>query len=226
MELILFFAPGSCSRVPLIALEEIGLPFDARLVAFMKGEHKTPDYLALNPSGKVPTLVADGQPLAQNLAIQTYLARRFPEAGLLPFTGDPLVDARILARIAWFSADLHPLVTRIRLPQFASDAAPERVKEIACAAMAGQLTQAEQCLAGRPWLLGDTWSTLDAYLYWVWFRITGAGFDAAPFPGIASHAARMEERPAVRRALAREAAAQADLEARGLAVSFPPAVGR
>ena len=58
MKLALYFAPGACSRVPLIALEEIGQPFDGHLVTFMKGEHRAPDYLALNPAGKVPTLVA------------------------------------------------------------------------------------------------------------------------------------------------------------------------
>lgn len=222
MNLLLYFAPGSCSRVPLIALEEIGEPFEAHLVAFMKGEHKSSEYLALNPAGKVPTLVADGQAISQNLAIQVFLARSFPESKLLPFSCDPLGDARILSRLAWFSDDLHPLVTRIRLPFFACDAAPERVKEQASEAMAGQLQPLEKQLGSQPWVLGEQWSSLDAYLYWVWFRITGAGFDAAPFPNIAAHHVRMEERPAVQRALAREAEAQADLEARGLAMKFPP----
>ena len=225
MDLLLYFAPGSCSRVPLIALEEIGVPFDTRVVAFMKGEHKSPEYLALNPAGKVPTLVVDGKAISQNLAIQTFLARRFEAAKLLPFTGEPLADARILSRLAWFSADLHPLVTRIRLPFFACDAAPERVKEQATEAMAGQLGPLERQLASQPWVLGDHWSSLDAYLYWVWFRITGAGFDPALFPNIVAHHARMDERPAVQRALAREEEAQADLEAKGLAMRFPP-VGR
>src|SRR5437868_5644486 len=69
MDLRLYFSPGACSRVPMIALEEIGQPFDTRLVAFMKGEHRTAEYLALNPAGKVPLLVADGRPVTQNVAI-------------------------------------------------------------------------------------------------------------------------------------------------------------
>lgn len=226
MKLELYFAPGACSRVPMIALEEVGQPFETHLVSFMKGEHKSPEYLELNPAGKVPLLVADGQPIAQNPAIQTFLARAFPEAGLLPFTGESLAEARILAQLAWFSADLHPLVTRIRIPQFISDATPERVKEIALAAMAQQLAPLERRLQRQDWVLGEIWSSVDAYLYWVWFRITGAGFDAAPFPNIAAHHARMDARPAVQRALAREAEAQADLEARGLAFAFPPSGGR
>jgi glutathione S-transferase len=223
MDLLLYYAPGSCSRVPMIALEELGQPFEARVVAFMAGEHKTPDYLALNPAGKVPTLLADGRPIAQNAAIQLFLARSFPDAGLLPMSGDPYHDAALVSRLVWFSADLHPLVTRIRMPHFACDIAggPERVREIAMAAMAAQLTPLDQELANRTWLLGDQWSVLDAYLFWVWFRITGAGFDV-PLANIQAHYERMQSRPSVQRALRREADGQAQLEARGLAVPPQP----
>lgn len=224
MDLTLYFAPGSCSRVPLIALEEIGQPFTTHLVLFAKGEHKSPEYLAMNPAGKVPLLVADGRPIAQNLAIQTFLAQSFPGAGLLPFTGDPHTDARILSQLAWFSGDLHPLVTRIRIPAFACDVAPVRVKEQASEAMTAQLRPLDTLLAEQPWVLGGAWSTLDAYLYWVWFRITGAGFDTQ-FANIAAHHDRMTARPAVRRALAREGDAQAYLEAKGLAPVFPQIPG-
>jgi glutathione S-transferase len=88
--IVLHFAPGSCARVPLIALEEAGAPFETRLVAYMAGDHRKPEFLALNPPGKVPVLEIDGEVLTQNGAILTYLARRHPEAGLLPYTGEPL----------------------------------------------------------------------------------------------------------------------------------------
>lgn len=87
--------------------------------------------------------------------------------------------------------------------------------------MAFQLRGMEQSLQQHAWVLSDEWSVLDGYLYWVWFRITGAGFDASRFPTIAAHALRMEERPAVRRALQREALAQAELESQGLAMPVP-----
>ncbi len=223
MSLTLFFAPGACSRVPLIALEETGAAFDTSLIAFMRGDHRAPHFLAISPAGKVPTLLADGVGLAQNAAILTYLARRFPAARLMPFTGDPMNDAQLLAWLAWFSGDLHPLVTRIRMPQLICDQADAagRVKAGAMAAMAFQLATVEQLLGRQPWLLGDQWSVLDGYLFWVWFRITGAGFDEAGFPAIARHHALMHERPAVRRALAREAAAEAELGALGLSVPLP-----
>jgi glutathione S-transferase len=227
MKLALYFAPGTCSRVPMIALEETGHAFETHLVKFLKGEHRSPDYLALNPAGKVPILLADGQPLSQNVAILSFLARSFPGAGLLPFTGDPLGDARLISQLSFFSADLHPIVTRIRLPQFFCDltGGPERVREMADIAMTMQLGPLDARLGTQSWLLGADWSVLDAYLYWVWFRITGAGFPGEKFPNIMAHAKRMEERPAVKRALAREAQAEADLEAKGLAVKFENMAG-
>ncbi|MBX3592845.1 glutathione S-transferase family protein [Sphingomonas sp.] len=219
-DLVLYFAPGACSGVTMIALEEIGVPFEARLVAFMAGEHRRPEFLARNPAGKVPTLMVDGQPLTQNPVILAWLARRFPQAGLLPLGGDAIADAQLLGRLSWFSADVHPLVTRIRMPQFMCDlpGAPERVRAMAGEAIRFHLAPLEQALAEAPWLLGDRWSVLDAYLFWVWFRITGAGFAAAEYPAIAAHYERMSDRPSVRRALVREDAAFAELSGRGLAV--------
>ena len=82
--------------------------------------------------------------------------------------------------------------------------------------MAFQLNRFEARLQHQPWLAGQQWSVLDAYLHWVWFRITGAGFDSALFPRIAAHFARTLERPSVQRAQAREAEAVRDLESRGL----------
>src|ERR1700721_247985 len=82
--LTLYFAPGSSSMAPHIALHELGVPFEARRLSFSKRENRTPAYLALNPEGKVPTLLVEGRPLTEVAAILFYLARQFPEARLLP----------------------------------------------------------------------------------------------------------------------------------------------
>jgi len=81
---VLYAAPGTCARVPMIALEEARQDFEVRVVRFMKNEHRSPEYLALNPKGKVPLLLMDGAPLTENVAILLHLAERFPEARLLP----------------------------------------------------------------------------------------------------------------------------------------------
>lgn len=214
----LFAAPGTCARVPLIALEEAGADYDLRLVRFMKGEHKSPDFLKLNPKGKVPTLMVGDVPLTENIAIARYLAGHFPAARLLPAHGDPLADAQVTADLSFCAATLHPIVTRIRMPNFMVDGdeaiASARAKAIE--AMRPMAQVVEDRVAGGRWWYGDDWSLVDAYVFWVWFRITGAGFPDGDFPAWAEHAARMETRPAVQRALAQEAALQAQLEAEGL----------
>jgi glutathione S-transferase len=218
MKLELYFSPGSCPRVSMIALEETGAPFDTHLVAFMAGEHRKPEFLARNPSGKVPVLLVDGQPLVQTVAILGFLNETFPDAALFPEVDSPIARAQFLGDLVSFSADLHPIVTRIAFPQImiehAEGAAALRAKALEM--MAFQLNRFEARLQQQPWLAGQKWSVLDAYLHWVWFRITGGGFDPAPFPAISAHHARTLQRPSVQRALARETEAVRDLESRGL----------
>src|SRR6476619_4447471 len=96
--LTLYFAPGSSSMAVHIALHEIGVPFESRPMSFCNKDLSTPDYLALNGEGKVPTLVIDGRPLTEVAAILYYLAKQFPAAGLLP----PGVEAEAHA-ISWMS---------------------------------------------------------------------------------------------------------------------------
>lgn len=218
MKLELYFSPGSCPRVSMIALEETGAPFETHLVAFMAGEHRKPEFLTRNPSGKVPVLLVDGQPIVQTVAILGFLDESFPSAALFPERDSSLARAQFLADLVSFSADLHPIVTRIAFPQIMIDHAEGAValRAKALEMMAFQLNRFEARLQHQPWLAGQQWSALDAYLHWVWFRITGAGFDPTPFTGISAHYARTLERPSVQRALAREAEAVRDLEGRGL----------
>lgn len=211
----LYAAPGSCSRVPLIALEEAGALFDLQLVRFMQGAHKRPDYLALHPAGKVPLLVTPQGPLTQNVAIARYLGQCFPH--LLPQPKNAYDDARITADLAFCADTLHPIVTR--MPMFMVDGtqAQASVRVKAFDAMQPMAAVVNDRLAQNPWWYGDSWSILDAYVVWVWFRIKGCGMPAEAFPACAAHATAMEQRPAVQRALAKEAEMQAVLEAENLA---------
>jgi glutathione S-transferase len=218
MKLELYFWPGSCPRVSLIALEDIGVPFETHLVSFMAGDHRKLDFLTLNPSGKVPVLLVDGQPVVQTVAILSFLDAAFPHADLLPKPHEPVAQALVLGDLVSF---IHPIVTRIAFPQIMIDHAEGAVALRAKAheMMGFQLGRYEARLEHQAWLAGEQWSVLDAYLHWIWFRITGAGFDATPFPRIAAHYARTLERPSVQRALAREREAMLVLESRGL---MPP----
>lgn len=213
----LYAAPGACSRVPMITLEEAGVAFDLHLIRFMKGAHKQPDFLALNPKGKVPCLVTPEGPVTENVAIARYLASR--HAGLLPETGSAFDEARITADLAFCAATLHPIVSRMRVPMFMADGgeAIASVKAKAIEAMHPMAAVVEERLSGQDWWYGQTWSILDAYIYWVFFRVTGGGFPTDAYPNWLAHAHRMDARPAVRRALEKEAKMQATLEAEGLA---------
>ena len=223
-EYVLFTAPNTCARVPTIALEEIGLPFQTRLIRFMRNEHTSESFRAINPKGRVPALLCNGQALTENVAILRFLARRHPCAKLLPSVSSDLDDARQIADLSYCSATLHPIVTRIRIPTFfAEDAAAQAdVWRRAVAAMAVQFTLVERRLSEGEWWYGSDWSIMDAYLNWCWFRVTGAGFDPTPFPGFAAHAERIAGRPSVQRALRREQADENTLRAEGLLFVPPP----
>jgi len=220
----LYMAPGTCARVPCIALEEAGEDFEIVLIRFMRGEHKSPKFRNLNPKGKVPTLVVDGEPLTENVAILTYLNMTYPNSKLLPQPDNELSRLRQLADLCFCSATLHPIVTRIRMPQFfAAEDAARSVWEKGCEAMNEYFSLINDRLADHPWWYGDQWSVVDAYLYWIYWRCDGADFNVEPYANYTAHASRMEDRPSTQRALARESELQAQLESEGL-VFTPPSM--
>lgn len=219
----LYMAPGTCARVPAITLEEADVAFDSIVVRFLKGEHKSPAFRALNPKSKVPTLVFDGETLTENVAIALYLNHRFPHARLLPPANTELDRCRIIADLSYCAATLHPIVSRIRIPQFfANPEAAGHVWKTGCEAMTDNFALIDARLQNDPWWYGDSWSIMDAYLYWIFWRVAGADFDTTPFPHFEAHAARMEDRPAVQRALQREADAETILMKEGLTWTPPP----
>ena len=208
-DLKLFVSPGSCARVPTIALEEVGVPFDTELVRTAINQQKSPEYLKINPKGKVPVLVVDGVPLSENVAILSWINRTFPDANLLPKAADDFEACQQIADLAFFSGTVHPHVTRIAMPmKFISDVdlSFDIVRSKGKEDMKPVMAMINDRLADGPWWYGDVWSVVDGYLFWVWWRITGVGFDPAPFPRIQDHMSRIQERPSVQRAMAREAA--------------------
>src|SRR5918912_4261062 len=98
----LYYSPGACSLAPHVALEEVGVPFEPVKVALAKGEQRTPEYLALNPKGRVPVLVEDGWVLTENAAILPYIAQRFGGGKLWP--SDPKEAARVAEWIGWVAS--------------------------------------------------------------------------------------------------------------------------
>lgn len=179
-ELVLYFAPGSSSMAPHVALHEIGVPFQARPVVLAKGETHTPEFLALNPEGKVPTLLIDGRPLTEVAAILFYLARRFPEAGLLA-TRDLEDEAQAISWMSFLASSVHPARKQGREPA-------TRVFSVA-----------ETRLGDREWALG-TYSIVDIFLFRLFWRFRGT-YPLSPgeLPRLSSHYQRTMARPAVQR---------------------------
>lgn len=216
-QLQFYFGPGACSLASHIALEETGAPFTASAVALRKGEQQKPEYLAMNPKGKVPLLVIDGKPLTENVAILTYLSKAFPQAKLLP-SGDLLQEAEALSFLAWCTAGIHPVFSRMFGPQRFCDLpdSADNVKTLAAGPTAQNFALIETMLAktvqaGKDWLFGE-FSAADAYLFVFWRWALHHKLDVSAYPNYAKHFERMLARPSVQRAMAREQAAQAEIE--------------
>lgn len=203
--LTLFYGPGACSMASHIGLEESGAPYQLKPVALAKGEQRTPDYLQINPRGKVPALrLEDGSVLTENTAILTYLGLRFPENGLLP--KDAADVARCISMMAWLSNTVHPAFTHIFRPErFSEDqAALPSIKEMGKKNFWAALQEIDSIIAGKSWVQGDQFTACDPYalVFYGW----GARIEL-PVKDLKNCAAwkeRMLERPAVRKVLERE----------------------
>ena len=177
--LVFYFAPGTSSMAPHIALHEIGVPFEARPLSFETNEQREPPYRAINPEGKVPALVIDGRPLTEVAAILFYLARRFPEAALLP-QDDIEAEAQVISWMSFIASTVHP----------ARRQGLDHAKTI--------YRIADERLGARAWAVGS-YSIADIHLFRLYWRFFNS-LKPAPgtFPNLDAHYARMMARPAVR----------------------------
>ncbi len=219
---VLYWSPGSCARVTLVALEETGLPYEHRVLARGEAGAMETYTRTVNPKGKVPALVVGDRVLTETPALLTYLHGRCPEAALLPESPDGAIDALIL--MSWFAGGVHPLITRSRFPRFVSSVpeSHDAIRQIAVEELRRCFGLVDSRLAdGREWLFGR-WTIVDVYLLWLWFRGTGSGLTADVAPRVDGLARRCQERPTVRRILDRETEEFAALQREGKAIPNPP----
>jgi glutathione S-transferase len=200
--LILYYSPGACSLASHVALKEWGTPFEPRRVTIAKGEHLQPDYLALNPRGRVPTLVIDGKPVRENSGILTWIGQ---QCGLYPEAGS-YSAAKCGEWLGWLTSVVHISFALIwRGERFATDKAMHPALRQRGYDLVGEhLRDIDDALAQSPYLLGDQYSVADINLL-PFFRWGGrVGLDMSAYPNWSAHAARLLERAAVRDALAAE----------------------
>jgi glutathione S-transferase len=184
--LTFYFSPGSSSMAVHIALHEIGAPFEARPMSFHAKAAREVAYLAINPVGQVPTLMIDDRPLTEVAAILHYLAKRYPQAGLIP--DDLEGEARAIAWMSYCAATLHP------------------ARRNGIEAAMGIYAVADRRLGSDGWALGR-YSVADIHLFRLFWRFNASLKPPADsFPNLMAHHERMLARPAVRRTIEVEAA--------------------
>ncbi|HEY2008583.1 MAG TPA: glutathione S-transferase N-terminal domain-containing protein [Rhizomicrobium sp.] len=202
----LFYSPNACSLAPHIALAESGAAYEAVRVDLKAGEQKKPDYLAINPKGRVPALMTEKGVLTENPVILNWIAENFPTAQLRP--DDAFAYAQMQSFNLYLASTIHVTFAHLfRTERWAdSEAARTELKAKVPSSLAALWTLIEDCLGdGRPWVCGERYTVADPYLYVFarWLERDGVG-SSADMPLTRAHRARMQERPAVKKVLAKE----------------------
>jgi glutathione S-transferase len=207
MEIVLYYAPAACSLVPYVTLTEANADFEIRTLNLRKNQQKSDEYLKLNPKHKVPLLVVDGRPLSENVAIQIWIARNFPQAKLLP--ADPWQELEAVSLLAWCASGMHPYLSRINSTSRTCDlpGADESVKRLAKELLFENYKIADDMLTGREYFF-DHFTAADVHFFWCFRRGSQFDLDLSEFSNCSAHFERIKRRPSVQKLLAYEKAVQ------------------
>jgi maleylacetoacetate isomerase len=199
MKLYTFFRSSAAFRVR-IALNLKGLTYESLPRHFARNEHRSPEYLALNPQGLIPALAVDGVVLSQSLAIIEYLNDRHPEPALLP--ADPLDRARVRSMALAIACEIHPL-NNLRVLNYLRNELGQDDQGVGTwyrhwvsEGFRGLEEQAREFSASGRYCFGDGVSLADVYLVPQMFNARRFKTDLAPFPTLAGISAHLESLPA------------------------------
>lgn len=203
----LYYAPGTCALASHIALAEAGAPYTTERLDFKTNQQNSPDYLKINPKGRVPTLVTDHGVLTETPAILAYIAQSYPQAKLAPLD-DAFAFAKVQAFNSYLCATVH--VNHAHKMRGARWATQETsfadMKTMIPNTMGASFGLIERDMLGGPWVMGEGYTVADAYLYTLTLWLNGDGVDIATLPKVKAHRAAMESRPAVQKVLAEQKA--------------------
>jgi glutathione S-transferase len=201
----LYFATGTCALATHIALEEAAAPYEAVQLDFGSQAQRSPEYLAVNPKGRVPALVTESGTLTETPALLVYVAQRFPTAELAPLA-DPFALAQVQEFNSYLCATVHVAHAHGRRgSRWADDAAAiEAMKGKVPATMTDCAALIESKLLKGPWVMGERYTICDPYLFTIATWLEGDGVDTAKLPRVVEHRRRMLARPAVKKAVAAE----------------------
>ena len=201
----LYYAPHTCALASHIALEEAGAEYSTVRISFADEEQRKPEYLAINPKGRVPALVTERGILTETPAMLVFIAQSFPRARLAPLD-DPFVFAEVQAFNSYLCSTVHIAhAHRMRGHRWVDDpAAIEAMKKKVPETVAACFELIESKMLQGPWVMGETYTICDPYLFTLARWMEGDSVDPARFPKVKAHRDRMAERPAVSKVLAAE----------------------
>jgi glutathione S-transferase len=205
--LTLYYAPHTCALASHIALEEADADYETVRIDFAAQEQRQGAYLAVNPKGRVPSLATEWGVLTETPAILAFIVQTFPAARLAPLA-DPFAFAQVQAFNSYLCATVHVAhAHRMRGSRWADDEATiAGMKRAVPRSVAGCFELIETSLLKGPWVMGETYTVCDPYLFTVSQWLEADGVDLATLPRVIDHRRRMAERPQVQRAIAVELA--------------------
>ena len=198
----LYYAKGTAALPVHIALEEAGAAYDLHLLDFSIKDHQQPEYLDINPKGRVPALVTEDGVLTETPALLAYIGQMFAAANLIP--NAPFEFAQAQEFNLYLAATVHVAhAHKMRGSRWSDDVSSHDAMR---AKVAENMTECaaliENLYLQGPWVMGEQYTICDPYLFLVSRWLKGDGVDESAFPNILAHRARMEARPAVKAVLA------------------------
>jgi glutathione S-transferase len=203
----LYYTPDTCALASHIALNDAGADYTIARISFAKEEQRQPEYLAINPKGRVPALVTGKGILTETPAILAFIAQSYPQARLAP-QDDPFWFAQVQAFNLYLCATLHVAHShRMRGARWANEPASFADMQRKVPETVGACYQLiEDRLPAGPWVMGESYTICDPYLFTMAQWMEADGVDPARFPRVRDHRRRMSERPQVRDAIIAELA--------------------
>jgi glutathione S-transferase len=202
--LTLFYAPNTCALASHIALREAGADYRTVRIDFSTGEQSKPDYLKINPKGRVPALATERGILTETPAILAFIAQSFPAAKLAPL--DPFAFARVQEFNSYLCSTVHVAhAHRMRGHRWTDDpAVMDAMRKFVPRSVGDAFGLIEREMIAGPFVMGEAYTICDPYLFTLTQWLKPDGVDIETLPKLKAHSARVGARPAVQAALAEE----------------------
>jgi glutathione S-transferase len=203
----LYYAPATCALASHIALAEAGADYTTEKLDFRANQQNSPEYLEINPKGRVPSLVTDRGVLTETPAMLAYIAQTHPEAKLAPLD-DAFAFAQVQSINSYLCSTVHVAhAHKMRGGRWATeDTSFADMKRKVPETMGACFALIERKMLRGPWVMGEQYTICDPYLYTIASWLEGDGVEMAKLPKVADHFKRMAERPAVKKVMAEQAA--------------------